>query len=315
MTGKIRPTRYIEYPKSARGKGYELRCKITLPSGFTCEGLCICDSQDAFVEALVSKTLINKAGGPQVNKVCLWEESYGPHNELVVPISLDISRSKDLLHTSFLGNVSSLPRGIDIVFFDPVLNSLGDFATTNNWLRLQYPKVHMFNRLSIDALIEQAVLILGDDNSPNISLLRQIEVAVNQYPYHRAWLLKDYHDIPGRDVLQKLMTMASCSKFIIVDDSVSSGHLVEISMLSALQTPTAILRYEGRASSWMVEPVVELKRSKIFYYNLDSDITSLRKAVMHACSWANSKITDKASTLDDLYPWRKEEIRLADEFD
>lgn len=317
MVEKIRPTRFMELSRSVRGLGYELPADIILPSGFIHKGICMVDTHHAFAEALVSEELIVSAGGPRINNVSLWKESYGPYNASVLPISIDVPRIEDVLHTSFLSVVSTLPKGIDILFFDPVLESLGDFAVSDNKNSLQilYPKVSMFQVWTIDELIEKAVLILGRDDSSNISLLKQVEVAVNQYPNLRAWLLKDYHDIPGRDLVQKLMTMASCSRLIIVDDSATSGHLVELSVLSALQTPTAILRQEGRASSWMVDPVVELKRAKIFHYDLNSDITSLRKAVMYACSWANEQISEKAKTLDDLYPWRKEEIHLANKLD
>jgi hypothetical protein len=238
---------------------------------------------------------------------------YGSHKD-VLSVEIRIQREHDVLVSSTLAELRKLPSGVDLILGDALLQSLADIAITEKGLHMimKFPKVYLFNQTSLDKLSQSAVLILGADYGTALLTLRAIEVCVNEYRSLQGWLLRDYHDISGRDLHQKLIVMAAASSFIIIADSIPSGHLFELPIVHSLSTPLALLRQSGTASSWMVDPLLSSDRVRVFQYSA-ADHVSLCNATAVACRWATEFIKRKTEKLDSKYPWRRSEIALARE--
>jgi hypothetical protein len=239
---------------------------------------------------------------------------FGGQGEKHVPIEITVSRESDELVSSILAGVQDrLPVGADIVISKDVLESLGDIGVSSEGMRLWYPKFEMFSLWRFDQLLAFAVLILGPDTGEELKLLRFVEVVVNQTSSLRGWVLRDYDDVAGRDLHQKLICMAGASKFVLVVDRVPSGHLLEIQALSVLPSPIGVLRPCGRGGSWMLDPLLGRSNVRLFEYTERRDRQDLFRATAEAVQWAQRVVVQKGKSLDTRYPWRAEQIQLANE--
>lgn len=305
-----RPTRSVIYPKLPTF-GYKLPLEIKFTSGYKEQCWAV-----AFPEGVgmcgihISKQLLARAGGAKRCHGKKWPDPWGPSGFLV-PADLTILHGEDKLLSSTLAEVDEhWSLDADIVVHPDVIDSLADCISNSEVMVLRYPKVAMFVRWTLDQLLHSAVLILGPDTGKQLRLLRFVEVRVNQLGM-RGWLLKDYHDFAGRDLHQKLFSMASASSFILMLDSVPSGHLLEIQALSVLQSQIAILRASGSSGSWMLDPVLARPNVRLFEYKATADDQGLFHAIVSAVNWARESIHRKATALDLRYPWRSAEIDLA----
>jgi hypothetical protein len=310
-----RPSRFINYPIVKDTPYYEVPCTVILDSGFT-EDIISYAAQDGLFLAAprISESCIMRGGGLHKNRASIWHtDSFYFYRDgtTLVPAQIEIKRNEDTLSTSFIAEVrSDLPKGVDLVIGAPVLTSLGDVGIGSDFMVLLHPKTTNWDQRSLDALLQKAVLILGNDSTDHVQVLRQIEVAVNQISPFEGWLLRDYEDAWTLDLTQKLLLMAAASSFIIIEDSQSSGHLTEIGFLGSLRTPVAFLRERGCPSSWMSDAFLLGENRKLFEYDLKSDPTSLWRAANAACGWAKQILPQRALRLHAKYPWRQKEIEL-----
>jgi hypothetical protein len=264
----------------------------------------------AFCGALISSRIVSRAGLAEELRITTWTD-WGPKIRSVVPFQLDVRRPEDVLSTASFAEIVDLPPGIDLLTYGNILDTLGEIMETHDYLAIYYPKFEMFNFSNLDELAMTAVLILGCDTNPELMRLRRIQALVNSYGRLRGWLLRDYHDVQERNLHQKLYAMAGVSRVIVIEDSHSGGHLVEMDKLVAMTTPIVVLRAEGFASSWMADPFFSLQHVRLFMYN-DSDATALEHASNQGMSWSLEFLQKRASALDQRYPWRQKEISLAD---
>jgi hypothetical protein len=159
--------------------------------------------------------------------------------------------------------------------------------------------------ISVDEYItkhkQKTVLLLGDygaEGSMRLSRISQSLVTLGYVPL----LVKDVPDFWDQDLTQKVVTLASISRFVIIDDSSKSGHLVEFQSLKANNFLMIILRAKGHDSSWMTQGV-----------SVHSNVILEREYVANdpapdvaaACSLAEAKLQAKNTAFQSLYPWRK----------
>ncbi len=114
-------------------------------------------------------------------------------------------------------------------------------------------------------------------------------------------LCKDIPDNVYQDLSQKVVAIGSIVRFVIVDDSSRSGHLMEINICKQNNWVTILLRAEGGNSSWMSAGVSQ--HSKVILeksYNLIDPKPALTEAV----GWAEDKLNELKSRFADIYPWR-----------
>lgn len=151
----------------------------------------------------------------------------------------------------------------------------------------------------VESVKKKTVLILGAYDEPGSKRINKISEAVKSLGYEPV-LIKDIPDIAQQDLSQKVNTIGNLVRFVVVDDSSMSGHLLEIQLCKQNSWITALLRKDGKGSSWMTKEASALSNVILeLDYNEDN-----YGEVLHSVSqWAERKITE----LDDRfssYPWR-----------
>jgi hypothetical protein len=149
----------------------------------------------------------------------------------------------------------------------------------------------------------EMILVLGQDTGEGLERLKTIAGFVRNAGYYPV-LLKD---VPEREfstasIVEKLTTISSLCEFVILEDSVASGHLLELSLLARNRRLGAILRVKGQGSTWMTSDYeMDFPHLKGFAYDLDR----LEHAVVAAIDWAEERIKKRALQMRSTYPWRR----------
>ena len=144
------------------------------------------------------------------------------------------------------------------------------------------------------------VLILGSYSAGGEQRLRTIAGCVARHGYDPI-LLEDIPERPEMSLRQKLATVASVSRFIIVEDTEPSGHLFELPSLLNEGWITVIMRRSGSSSTFMT------RGTQIFstvVKETEYTLESLPDTVAEAVAWAEQRITDVSCRLKGTYPWR-----------
>ena len=161
-----------------------------------------------------------------------------------------------------------------------------------------------FRHLSLPEYIakfkERTVLLLGDYDDAGLERLQNMATALSSLGYDPI-LIKDVPDQPVQDLPQKVATIGSLARFIVVDDSTKSGHLAEVQLCRLHNWITLLLRQGGKGASWMtagasITSNVILEQE---YDEANSD-ASIAKAIQ----WAEAKISELARRFDGVFPWR-----------
>jgi hypothetical protein len=159
-------------------------------------------------------------------------------------------------------------------------------------------------KISIDEYIatfkDKTILLLGDYEPAGLMRLQSISREFEALGYE-VILVKDIPDHPHQDISQKVIAIGSVSRFVVVDDSSKSGHLLEIQLCKQSSWITILLRANGHGGSWMTAGAsfasnVILEQAYV--------PTMPRQAVIESASWAENKITELQSNLKKTYPWR-----------
>lgn len=116
-------------------------------------------------------------------------------------------------------------------------------------------------------------------------------------------ILGEYPDIEEQSLPEKMVTYASICRFVISDDLAPSGHIEELSICSERRFVTAILRFNGRASTAMQATITDdVSFMQEFSYELDDQ---LETTVLTAAQWADQAVAKRARTLNQKFSeWR-----------
>jgi hypothetical protein len=143
------------------------------------------------------------------------------------------------------------------------------------------------------------VLVLGDYGTAGKVRLDSIVKRIRDIGYDPI-LLNEVPDEPSMDPQQKLVAIGAASRFIVIDDSSKSGHLVEIPHVLANRWITVILRLEGSEGTFMTKGVsatssVVTERS----YNTDD----LQDVLKVGLEWAEQMRSNIVGTYESVFPW------------
>jgi hypothetical protein len=77
-----------------------------------------------------------------------------------------------------------------------------------------------------DSILENSdsVLVLGMDTGPALDRLKRIASKLDELGYY-SYIIKEQPDKAGESVIQKVMRHALSSKFVVIENTVASGHL------------------------------------------------------------------------------------------
>ena len=153
----------------------------------------------------------------------------------------------------------------------------------------------------IPELKKNVVLILGQDTF-EIHRMHSVQKTLKQFGYDGI-IVKEISDIEIQSVEEKVNMLASLSRFILCDNSVTSGHIDELKICASNRFTTAIIQEENNGATWMqADYGIDFKFMKTFIY---SDISKIPEAVKQAVEWAEKQLKNRADLLNSTYPWRK----------
>ena len=147
-----------------------------------------------------------------------------------------------------------------------------------------------------------SVLLLGKDTGVGLKLLKKIQANLEDYGYY-VILIKEQPDKLGESIIQKVLRYALSSKFVIIENSVPSGHLYEIPHVAKMaECVTVLLQEKGKGATWVFEDGYFKNNAwKKFSYSKATLDIELKKAV----SWAENFSRKFALYQKSALPWMK----------
>jgi hypothetical protein len=155
-----------------------------------------------------------------------------------------------------------------------------------------------------DSILENSdsVLILGKDSGPALDRLKRIESRLQELGYY-TYIIKEQPDKPGESVIQKVMRYALSSKFVVIENTETSGHLYEIPHVTkAAECVTVVLQEEGKGATWMFEDAYAKHRH---WQKLSYKDDELENAVKQAAAWAEAFVGEFGNYQAMKLPWLK----------
>lgn len=148
---------------------------------------------------------------------------------------------------------------------------------------------------------QEVVTVFGRDNGKWLKRLRRIQKHVQSMGL-RAVLIRDISDQRQQTLEEKAMFWALSSRFVILEDSVPTGHLIELKDLQVNRVTTVVLREKGCGSTYMSAALdVDFR----FMHELTYTPGTLHRTVEKAVKWAKKFVESKSRRLDHEYrSWR-----------
>jgi len=153
----------------------------------------------------------------------------------------------------------------------------------------------------IGSFKKKTVLVLGDYDDEGLARLEEIRDVLTKIGYE-PFLLKDIPDHPYQDLRQKVVAVGAVSRFIVVDDSSKSGHLLEIQLCDQNRWVTVLLHADGLSGSWMT---AGLSHTSGVILEQAYSPTDLEATLIDASSWAEKKLQELQVKFENTYPWRR----------
>ena len=147
---------------------------------------------------------------------------------------------------------------------------------------------------------KKTILLLGDYSEEGTIRLESIRSSLKELGYNPI-IVKEIPEHPEMSLSQKVTALASISRFVVIDDTSSSGHLVEISKIKNDGWVTILLHANGKRSSFMTADA-SIYSSVIF--EIDYNPEQPLENVSAATKWAEEKLKELGESLKDRYPWR-----------
>jgi hypothetical protein len=156
----------------------------------------------------------------------------------------------------------------------------------------------------IDQYIEthkqKTVLLLGDYDREGTQRLQAISAALREMGYNPL-LLTDVPDHFQQDLSHKLLLLASLSRFVAIDDSSKSGHLLEVDLCWKNHFYTILFHAGGKRASFMTASATAF--SKVIF-DQDYDPTNPTSGVAKGIDTIETAIKETTDALRKTYPWR-----------
>lgn len=156
-----------------------------------------------------------------------------------------------------------------------------------------------------DSILENSdsVLILGKDSDAEaLDRLKKIAAKLEELGYY-TYIIKEQPDKAGESIIQKVLRFALSSKFVVIENTESSGHLYEIPHVAKVaECVTAVLQAEAKGATWVFEDVyAKHKHWQRFTYKEHG----LPAAVEQASAWAENFVREFAEYQEQNLPWMK----------
>ena len=147
-----------------------------------------------------------------------------------------------------------------------------------------------------------SVLILGKDTGEGLDRLKNIAHELEELGYY-TYIIKEQPNKIGESIIQKVLRFASSSKFVVIENSDSSGHLYEIPHVTKMaESVTVVLQEDGKGATWMFEDGYAKHRHwKKFTYTKET----LSTTINDAATWAEEFIRDFGEYQKAKLPWLK----------
>lgn len=148
---------------------------------------------------------------------------------------------------------------------------------------------------------QKTVLLLGSYSPEGRGRLADFAKELQRHDYDPV-VVDEVPDHPHQDLGQKVTMLGSVSRFVVVDDSESSGHIAEIELCKLNRWVTAILRKKGAGSSWMTKGASTHSRVIL---ETSYEPPPLPEAIDETVSWAEATLGEVSEDLTNTYPWRR----------
>lgn len=148
---------------------------------------------------------------------------------------------------------------------------------------------------------ERTVLVLGDYNEEGRRRLSAIKNGLLELGYD-AVLLDEVPDNFHYNLQQKATIVGGGCRFVVIDDSSKSGHLVEFVRSQLERWITIVLRMEGSEGSFMTRG--EEAYSKVAIERAYTP-NNVEEVLQSAVDWAEKTIVDLHRASTNVYPWRR----------
>lgn len=152
----------------------------------------------------------------------------------------------------------------------------------------------------IRSIKAKTVLVLGDYGDTGAARLSEISGALLKLGYEPL-LIKDFPDSPAQGLPQKVALAAGLARFVVIDDTSASGHLLEVQICKNVDAVTVLLRGDGSGASWMTAGASHTSR---VIFEQPYRIGSAEGAVEDAARWAEETLVELRRKFDNTYPWR-----------
>ena len=152
----------------------------------------------------------------------------------------------------------------------------------------------------IEKFKDKTVLLLGDYDEAGLKRLASISAVLSSLDYEPL-MIRDVPDHPHHDLPQKVVAIAAIARFVVVDDSSQSGHLLEVQLCKQNSWVTVLLRAGGKGGSWMTAGAAHASN---VIRELAYDPASPDAAITEAASWAEAKLMELERKFEGTYPWR-----------
>jgi hypothetical protein len=155
-----------------------------------------------------------------------------------------------------------------------------------------------------DAILENSdsVLVLGKDTGPSLDLLKRIAARLEDLGYF-TYIIKEQPDKVGEGIIQKVMRYALSSKFVVVENTESSGHLYEIPHVAKMaECVTAVLQEQGKGATWMFE---DGYAKHPHWHKFEYQIDQLEATIETAAAWAEEFVKGFGDYQKKVLPWMK----------
>jgi hypothetical protein len=117
-------------------------------------------------------------------------------------------------------------------------------------------------------------------------------------------LIKDIPDHPHQDLPQKVLAIGAVSRFVVIDDSSKSGHILEVLLCKQSNWVTLLLRAGGVGGSYMTAGA---SHTSNVIKQLSYDPLSPQQVIDEAVEWAEGKLQELQKKFESTYPWRRSE--------
>ncbi|MEK6549172.1 MAG: hypothetical protein AABZ51_03630 [Nitrospirota bacterium] len=147
---------------------------------------------------------------------------------------------------------------------------------------------------------KKTVLVLGDYSPEGEQRLQIIKDALANLDYDPI-LLKDIPDDLHYDLQQKVVAVGSVVRFVVIEDSSKSGHLVEFVHAQSNRWVVILIRLEGSEGSYMSRGLAAASR---VIHEQTYSLTNVESVVKQSVVWAEKQIEELKQSFMGIYPWR-----------